>query len=69
MGKQLGATHVLLGTLASMDSQQGKGIRLSKKSLKFYNLTVRLTNTETGKLDFSGEFEVAREESQPLIGW
>ncbi len=69
VGRQLGATHVMWGRLASIDTKEGKGIRLSKKSLRYYNLTVRVTDLASSEVIYSNEFEVAREESQPLIGW
>lgn len=69
VGRQLGATHVLWGRLASIETKEGKGIRLTKKSMRFYNLTVRVTDLATSEVIYSNEFEVAREESQPLIGW
>ncbi len=69
VGKQLGATHVLWGRLASIETKQGKGLNLSKKSMIFYNLTVRVTDLESSEVIYSNEFEIAREESQPLVGW
>lgn len=68
-GKQIGATHVLYGTLSSMEAKEGKGIRLSKKSIKYYNLTVKLTDIRSGEMVYSKDFEVTRQESQPFFGW
>lgn len=66
---QLGATHLLWGRLASVEKEEGKGLRASRKEIKYYNLTLKLSNLSTGEVIWADEKEIARQESRPLFGW
>lgn len=68
-GKQLGADFVLAGTLRSIVKKQPRQIRLIKKKLVYYTLNLELTDTETGAVAWADKVEIARESSQPIIGW
>jgi uncharacterized protein (TIGR02722 family) len=68
-GRQLGADYVLAGTLRSIVKKQPRQIRLTKKKLVYYTLNLELTDTETGAVTWADKVEIARESSQPIIGW
>ncbi len=69
VGKQLGAKYMLSGSLVEMKQTSPKQVRLSRKKLNYYNLTVEVTDLETGLIAWTKEEEFARQASQPLIGW
>ena len=68
-GRQLGADYILSGTLRSIEKKQPRQIRLSKKRLIYYSMTLEMTDLETGELTWADDVEIARESSQPIIGW
>ena len=68
-GRQLGADYILSGTLRSIEKKQPRQIRLSKKRLIYYSMTLEMTDLETGELAWADDVEIARESSQPIIGW
>lgn len=68
-GRQLGADYILSGTLRSIEKKQPKQWRLSKKKLVYYSMTLEMTDLETGELAWADDVEIARESSQPIIGW
>jgi PBP1b-binding outer membrane lipoprotein LpoB len=49
--------------------QEGRGIRLTKTSLKYYKIHLELTNLNTALIEWTDEYEFARETSRPIIGW
>jgi uncharacterized protein (TIGR02722 family) len=69
IGKQLGARYMLTGALVEMRKQTGKQVRISKTELMYYQLTIDITDLETGIVAWSTQKEFAREASEPLIGW
>ena len=69
VGKQLGAKFMVSGSLVEMETKSGRQVRVSKQVLKYYKLTIEVTDLETGLLAWTTEEEFARQESQPLIGW
>lgn len=70
IGKQLGAKYMLTGALVEMRKQSGKQVRVSKTELMYYQLTIEITDLETGIIAWaSTPHEFAREASEPLIGW
>lgn len=69
IGKQLGARYMLTGALVEMQKQTGAQVRVSKTELMYYQLTVDITDLETGIVAWSTQKEFAREMRQPLIGW
>lgn len=68
-GRQLGADYILAGTLRSIVKKPPASIRLVKRKLVYYTLNLELTNTETGAIAWADKVELAREQSQPIIGW
>lgn len=69
IGKQLGARYMLTGALVEMQKQTGAQVRVSKTELMYYQLTIDITDLETGIVAWSTQHEFAREKREPLIGW
>ncbi len=68
-GRQLGADYILSGTLRSIEKKQPRQIRLNERRLIYYSMTLELTNLSTGEISWTDNVEIAREASQPIIGW
>ncbi len=70
IGKQLGARYMITGALVEMQKQTGAQVRVSKTEMMYYQLTVDITDLETGIIVWSAvPKEFAREKRMPLIGW
>jgi len=69
IGKQLGARYMFTGALVEMQKQTGAQVRVSKTELMYYQLTIDITDLETGIVAWSTQKEFAREKREPLIGW
>jgi len=68
-GRQLGADYILGGTLRSIVKKEPRQIRLAKRKLVYYSLNLELTDINTGAIAWADKVEIAREQSQPIIGW
>jgi uncharacterized protein (TIGR02722 family) len=68
-GRQLGADYILSGTLRSIKKEQPKQWRLFKKERIYYSLDLSMTDLKTGEIVYADQAELAREASQPIIGW
>lgn len=68
-GRQLGADYILSGTLRSIKKEQAKQWRLNKKERIYYSLDLTMTDLKTGEIVYADQAELAREASQPIIGW
>ncbi|MGI6086610.1 MAG: penicillin-binding protein activator LpoB [Kiritimatiellia bacterium] len=69
IGKQAGAKYMLTGALVEMEKRTGKQVRVSKTELMYYQLTVDVTDLESGLIVWSTTKEFARQARKPLIGW
>ena len=69
VGRQLGAKFMLTGALVEMQKQTGRQVRVSKTKLAYYQLTIEITDLETGIIVWSTQEEFARASREPLIGW
>lgn len=69
IGKQLGAKYMLTGTMAEITKETGRQVRVSKKEERWYQLTIEVTDLETGMIVGMPQCERVRQASQPLIGW
>lgn len=69
LGSQVGAEYMLTGTLSSIEKEQMKQVRLKRKNLLYYKLTMELTNIKTALIDWTDEQEIVRETERPFIGW
>ena len=67
--RQLGADYILSGTLRSIKKEQAKQWRLYKKERIYYSLDLTMTDLKTGEIVYVDQAELAREASQPIIGW
>ncbi len=68
-GRQLGADYILSGTLRSIKKEQPKQWRLMRKERIYYSLDLTITDLKTGEIVYADQAELAREASQPIIGW
>jgi uncharacterized protein (TIGR02722 family) len=68
-GRQVGAEYMITGTLRSITKKQPKQVRLKKRTLQYYSLTLELTDLQTGLIEWTDSVEIARESSKPFIGW
>ncbi len=69
IGRQLGARYMLTGSLVEMQKRTGRQVRVSKTELMYYQLTVEITDLETGIIVWDTQEEFARTAREPLIGW
>jgi hypothetical protein len=67
--RQVGAEYMLTGTLRSIKKKQPRQVRLKKKTLQYYSLTLELTHLETGLIEWTDSVEIVREAAKPFIGW
>jgi hypothetical protein len=69
LGKQLGAQLMMSGALMEMKQTSARQARISKQVVRFYQLTMEVTDLVSGEVVWTTQKEFARKESQPLIGW
>lgn len=69
IGKQLGARYMLTGSLVEIRKESPRQVRLSKQEEVFYQLTMEITDLETGLIAWTTQKERARGASKPIIGW
>jgi len=69
ISKQLGAKYMLTGSMVEMTKRSGREVRVSSKEEIYYQLTVELTDLETGIVEVAPQLERARKASKPIIGW
>jgi len=69
IGRQLGARYMLTGSLVEITSESGKEVRVSKKRDVYYQLSVNITDLETGLVSVNKQIDRLRRSSSPIIGW
>ncbi len=69
IGVQLGAKYMMTGSLMEMSQESGRQVRASKKKNVYYQLTIKITDLQTGEIVMSKQRDRLRRESKPLIGW
>ena len=69
IGKQLGANYMLSGSLVEIKKKSMKQARVSSQEEIYFQLTMEVTDLETGLIVWQKQFERARTASKPLIGW
>jgi len=69
IGRQLGAKYMLTGSLVEIENESGREVRVSKKQDVYYQLTVEITDLETGLIAVRKQRDRLRRASKPLIGW
>ncbi len=69
IGKQLGANLMISGSLIEIIKKAPKEVRLSRKEEVFYQMTLEITDLTTGLITWQKQYERARMESKPIVGW
>ena len=69
IGRQLGARYMLTGALTEIETQSGRQVRVSKQQDVYFQLTVKVTDVETGLVKVSKQIDRLRRASKPIIGW
>jgi uncharacterized protein (TIGR02722 family) len=69
IGKQLGARYMLTGSLVEISHESGRQVRASKQKDVYYQLTVQVTDLETGLIAVQKQRDRLRRASKPIIGW
>ncbi len=69
LGKQVGAEYMITGSITSLTAEEGKGIRLKAERVKYYKITLELTDLNSNIIEWSEEQEFARKVAEPFIGW
>jgi uncharacterized protein (TIGR02722 family) len=67
--QQTGAEYMISGTLRSITKKQPTQVRLKKKTLQYYSLTLEMTDLNSGLIEWTDNVEIARESAKPFIGW
>ena len=69
IGKQLGARYMLTGSITELGARSGRQVRVSRKEDVYYQLTVTVTDLETGLIVLRKQRDRLRRASKPIIGW
>ena len=69
IGKQLGAKYMMTGAITEIETKSGRQARVSKQQDVYFQLTVRITDLETGLVKVSKQIDRLRRASKPIIGW
>ena len=69
IGRQLGAKYMLTGSLVELKKEAPKQVRLSRKEEIYYQLTIEVTDLQTGLIAWTQQKERARGASKPVVGW
>lgn len=69
IGQQAAARYMMSGSIVEMKQRSAKQVRVSKRLIRFYQLTMEVTDLQTGLITWTTQKEFARQERQPLIGW
>lgn len=60
---------MLTGSLTEIEKDSPRQARVSEKQDVFYQLTVEITDLETGVIAMRKQVQRMRRASKPLIGW
>ena len=69
IGQQAAARYMLTGSIVEMQQRSPRQVRVSKTKLRFYQITIEVTDLQSGLIAWTTQSEFARQERQPLIGW
>ncbi len=69
VGRQLGARYMLTGSLTEIEHESARQVRVSRKQDIFYQLTLEITDIETGLIVLRKQVDRMRRQSVPIIGW
>ena len=63
------ADDAFSGSLTEMKQRSPRQVRLTTQKLRYYKLTMEVTDLETSLIAWTTEREFARQLSEPIIGW
>lgn len=69
VGQQAAARYMMSGSIVEMRQSSPRQVRVSKTKLRFYQITIEVTDLQSGLIAWTTQYEFARQERQPLIGW
>ena len=69
IGRQLGAGYMLTGNITEITQQTGRQVRASRQQDVYYQLTVEVTDLETGIIVVRKQRDRMRRASRPIFGW
>jgi penicillin-binding protein activator len=69
IGKQLGAHYMLTGSLVEIRKETPRQVRVSKEEQVYYQLTMEITDLQSGLIAWTAQKERLRSAGKPLIGW
>jgi len=69
IGKQLGARYMLTGSLVKIKKDTPKQISLSRQEQVYLQLTLEVTDLQTGLIAWTTQKERVRGASKPVLGW
>jgi len=69
IGKQLGARYMLTGSIIEINKKSGRQVRVSKQEDVYYQLTMEITDLETGVIVLRKQLDRMRSASKPIFGW
>lgn len=69
VGKKLGARYMLTGSLIKITKDTPRQMSLSKKEQVYFQLTVEVTDIQTGLIAWTTQHERVRGASKPVLGW
>ncbi len=69
IGKQLGARYMITGAITELGARSGRQVRVSKQQDVYYQLTVDITDLETGLIVARKQRDRLRRRRSPLFGW
>lgn len=69
IGRQLGAKYMLTGSLVQIGHESGKEITLRRKEDAYYQLTVEVTDLESGLIVLRKQRDRLRRATKPVLGW
>lgn len=69
LGKQLGARYMLTGSLVKITKDTPRQVRVSRQEQVYFQLTIEVTDLQTGLIAWTTQKERVRGASKPIIGW
>ena len=69
IGKQLGAKYMMTGSMSEIERTSGRQVRVSEQQDVYYQLTMEITDLETGLITVRKQIDRLRRASKPIIGW
>ncbi len=68
-GQQANPRYLLSGSLVEIRMEEPRQVRLARREIRYYSLTLEITDLQSAKIAWTRSYEITRLASQPLIGW